>query len=52
MTDRDMALPQTDNNKEILRLLRAGEFSQEIMPLRKAEANGGGKCDMVDIRAD
>ena len=48
-----MTLPQTDNNKYILRLLRAGEFSQEInMPLRKAEANGGGKCDLVDIRAD
>ena len=48
-----MTLPQTDNNKEILRLLRAGEFSQEInMPLRKAEANGGKKCDLVDIRAD
>ena len=47
-----MTLPQTDNNKEILRLLRAGEFSQEIMRLRKAEANGGKKCDLVDIRAD
>ena len=48
-----MTLAQTDNNKYILRLLRAGEFSQEInMPLRKAEANGGKKYDLVDIRAD
>ena len=38
-----MALPQTDNNKEILRLVRAGEFSQEIMPLIKIELNGGKK---------
>ena len=31
----NMALPQTDKKKEILRLLHAGEFSQEMMPFIK-----------------